>query len=216
MHTEGGDPITEENLVTGISEIKPTSFKKFVRISDEGTDLNESFVRYVYEELAYKITKAMENGLLYIIENSPATSTASAPGVAVLKEDASLSTVIKAIGLLSDEAEDITLAMNKATWSYMKGLAVSANYPVDVFDERRVVWANYLPAFESASEDDVYMIVGDFRIGAIANYPNGNIITTKWDDLTEAPADIVRIIGRCFAGIGVVAPYAFVNVTKGA
>ena len=216
MHTEGGEAIAEETLLTGISEIKAASFKKFVRISDEGVDLNEGFVRYVYEEIAYKIVKAMENGLLHIIANSPATSTSTAPGVPVLKEDAALSTVINAIGLLSDEAEDITVVMNKATWAYMRGLAVAANYPVDVFDERRVVWANYLPAFADASENDVYMIVGDFRVGAIVNFPNGEGVAIKYDDLSEAEADIVRIIGRCFAGIGVVAPNAFVKVTKDA
>ena len=214
MHTEGSGDITEETLLIGVSELKPVSFKKFIRISDEGVDLNEGFVRYIYEEIAYRITKAMENGLLYIIENLPTTSSSTAPGAKVLNDDAALDTVINAIGQLSDEAEDITCVMNKATWSYLKGLAVAANYPVDVFDERRVVWANYLPSFADASANDVYMIVGDFGRGALANFPNGNGITMKYDDMTEATADIVKIIGRCFAAIGVVAPYAFVNVTK--
>ena len=58
------------------------------------------------------------------------------------------------------------------------------------------------------------MYVGDLDYGAMANFPNGEEINIKLDDLTLATADLVRIIGRMFAGIGVVAPNAFTAVLK--
>ena len=39
-----------------------------------------------------------------------------------------------------------------------------------------------------------------------ANFPEGDGAKFKFDELTKADADIVRIIGRLYAGIDVVAP----------
>ena len=57
------------------------------------------------------------------------------------------------------------------------------------------------------------MIVGDLDHGALANFPAGNDITFKFDEMTLATSDLVRVIGREFVGLGVVAPNAFVKVT---
>ena len=59
-----------------------------------------------------------------------------------------------------------------------------------------------------------YAIVGDFAEGAHANFPNGEEITIKYDDLSLAEKDLVKLVGREFVGLEVVAPNAFVKIAK--
>lgn len=217
IHTEGAEAPSEETLTLGVVELKPASIKKWISISDEAVDLGgEAFLVYIYDELAHKIAKKGADALIAIIDASPATSTATAPAVPVVKENMGLGTIINAIGALSDEARDITCVMNKSTWAAFRALAITANYPIDIFDERRVVFNDTITAYADASENDTYVIVGDFGYGAMANFPNGEGITIKYDDLSLAEADLVKIVGREYVGIGVIAPNAFVKVTKGA
>ena len=217
IHIEGANAPDEETLTLGVAELKPASIKKWITISDEAIDLGgEALLRYVYEEIAHKIAKKGADALIGIIENSPSTSNGSAAGVPVLKQDAAIGTVIEAIGLLSDEATDLTIVVSKSTWAYFRGLAIAANYPIDVFDGHRVVFNDTLTDYSTASEDDLYMIIGDFGYGALVNFPNGEGITIKYDDLSLAESDLVKIVGRQYIGMNVVAPNAFVKVTKGA
>ena len=59
------------------------------------------------------------------------------------------------------------------------------------------------------------MIVGDLN-GMHVNYPEGEGVITKYDDVTEAEADMVKIHGRQYAAHGVDKPGMFVNVKKAA
>ena len=210
-HVEGSGKIDEEELILGIAELKPMSLKKYITISDEAIDLGgEALIRYIYEELAHKIAKLAADDIVLLIKNKPDTSTQTEAAVGQLEVTAlGLDTVINLIALLSDEAEDITLVMNKATWAYLKGLAIAANYPIDVFDERRVVFNNTLAAPDTATEGDCLIIAGDFRYGFKCNFPKGEEITLKYDDLSLAESDLVKIVGRMYVGMDVVAPYAF-------
>ena len=217
IHIEGTEAPDEERLTLGVVTLVPQSIKKWITISDEAIDLGgEAFLRYIYEELTHKIAKKAADEVIAKIEASPATSGANAPAVPVLKQDMGLGTVISAIGLLSDEATDITLIMNKSTWADFRALALQANYPLDIFDERRVVFNNTIKAYSEAAENETYIIVGDLAYGVTVNLPNGDDITIKYDDLSLAESDLVKIVGRMYAGIGVVAPNALVKVTKGA
>ena len=216
VHTEGADAPDEEALVLGTVNLVPQSIKKWITISDEAIDLGgEEFLTYIYEELTHRIAKKAADIVVAKIDASPSSGT-SAPIVPVLKQDMALGTVASAIGLLSDEAYDITLIMNKSTWADFRALALQANYPLDIFDERRVVFNNTLKAYADATENETYLLVGDLGYGVQANFPNGNDITLKYDDLSLAEADLVKIVGRQYAAIEVVAPNAFVKVTKGA
>jgi hypothetical protein len=58
------------------------------------------------------------------------------------------------------------------------------------------------------------MIVGDLGHGALANFPNGEGVDLKVDDKTLMEEDLVRVLGREYVGIGIVAPDAFVKVQK--
>lgn len=101
--------------------------------------------------------------------------------------------------------------MNKQTWAAFKAAEYGSQYAVDPFEGLRVVFNNSLPAFGSGSADP-FMIVGDFGHGFIANFPNGEEITIKYDDLSLAEKDLVKVVGREYVGLGVVAPNAFVKV----
>lgn len=214
IHTEGDDAITEEELHLGIVELKPASIKKFITISDEVIDMTgEEFLRYVYDELTYRIAKLAEDTLIGLIDAAPAASTASAVGVPVIKAALSLDLVAQAISRLSDRAAEPVIIMNKLTYASFKAVQYANGYPVDPFEGLEVLFNDKIKAIGSASENDTYLIVGDLGVGAQANFPKGDEITIKYDDLSLAEADLVKIVGREYVALGLVAPNAFVKVT---
>lgn len=218
VHTEGGNAIDPEALTLGVVELKPVSIKKMVQISDEVYDLRgEEFLRYTYDELSYKIAKKAADTLVEIIAESPAASTSTQPAVAELTVDGiQLNTIALALGKLSDEAANPVIIMNKATWADFKTVQYSASVPVDPFEGLRVIFSNKLPTIDSAESGDAFVIVGDLGHGSIANFPNGDEIQFKFDDLTYKAKDLIEVFGREYVGLGVVAPNAFVNIKKSA
>ena len=50
--------------------------------------------------------------------------------------------------------------------------------------------------------------------GAQVNYPEGEGVTIKFDDLTNAEADMVKIIGRQYAAHAVTGPGRFARLAK--
>lgn len=216
VHTEGAEAITEEELVLGTVTLVPASIKKFITISDEVMDMRgEEFLRYIYDELTHKIAKKASDVLLGIIATSPTTSTATAPAVPAIDVSAiAIDTIATAIGNLSDEAVNPVIVMNKLTWSAFKAVQYANGFSVDPFEGLRVIFNDSLKSFATASDGDVFAIVGDFGHGSIANFPNGDDIKFKFDDTTLAEADLIKIIGRKYVALGVVAPNAFVNLKK--
>lgn len=214
IHEEGGEAITEEELHLGIVELKPASIKKYITISDEVIDMTgEEFLRYIYDELTYRIAKLAEDTLIGLIDAAPAASTASAVGVPVIKAALSLDLVAQAISRLSDRAANPVIIMNKLSYSAFKAVQYANGYPVDPFEGLEVLFNDTIKAIGSASENDTYLIVGDLGVGAQANFPKGDEITIKYDDLSLAEADLVKIVGREYVALGLVAPNAFVKVT---
>ena len=214
-HNEGA-AVDEENLVLGIVELVPASIKKWISISDEALDLSgESFLQYIYDELAYRIAKKAADMLVAKIEACDTVSTTTCPSVQVVAASAvSVGLVAEALGKLSDDAANPTIMMNKATWSAFKSAQYANSYAVDPFEGYDVVFNNTIKSFDAATTGESFMIVGDLDQGALANFPNGEEITFKFDEMTLATSDLVRIIGRQFVGLGVVAPDAFVKVEK--
>ena len=214
IHTEGGNAVTEEDLTLGVVTLVPASIKKWISVSDEVIDLRgEDFLRYVYDELTYQIAKKSADALVGAIVNSPSTSTSTAPAVGVISITAlDMATVAKAIGTLSDEADNLTIIMNKSTWSAFKAVQYANGFNADPFEGRDVVFNNTLPAFADATSGDTVIIVGDLDHGALANFPNGEGIDFKFDDKTDMAKDLVTILGRQYVALGVVAPNAFTKV----
>ena len=216
IHTEGQDKPDEETLVLGIVELVPKSIKKWITVSDEAIDLRgESFIRYIYDELTYRIAKKAADTLVATIIAAPAANTQTSPGVPVVTAASiALGTIAGAIAQLSDEAANPVVIMNKQTLSAFKAAQYAASYPVDPFEGCPVVFNNSMTAFSAASTGDTYAIVGDLGQGALANFPNGDEITIKMDELSLAEKDLVKFVGREYVGIGIVAPGAFVKVVK--
>ena len=218
VHVEGTAAPDEEVLELGTVELKAESIKKWITVSDEaieGTTVDT--LGYIYKELAQKIAEKAEEILIDKIVNSPAASTKTAPAVAVstattLAED----TIINALAELSGKAKNITLAMNRRTYAALKAVAAKAKYNVDVFDGMggNVVFTDALKAFSAAGSGDTYIIAGDFGYGAQANRPSGDVLKLTVDDKSLAEKDLVKIVGKQYVGIGVVAPFAFVKVVK--
>ena len=216
VHTEGGDAVAEETLVLGVVNLVPQSIKKWISVSDEALDLRgEAFLQYIYDEIAYRIAKKAADLLVAQIEACGTVSTTTCPSVPVVTAaSASLGTIAAAMAALSDDAANPTIIMNKATWGTFKALQASGNYGYDPFEGLDVVFNNTITAYSAASTGDTYVIVGDLDQGALANFPNGEGIEFKFDDTTLMTSDLVRVLGREYVGIGVVAPDAFVKVQK--
>lgn len=214
VHTEGAAAPTEETLTLGVVTMIPNSIKKWITISDEAMDMGgEEFLFYVYDELTHQIAKKAASELIAKIVAAPAASTATAAGVPVVTASAvTMGLVAQAISLLSDEAANPVIVMNKQTWAAFKGIQYSANYAADPFEGLPVYFNNDLDAVGSASAGDTWLIVGDFGVGALANFPNGEEIQIKMDELSLAEKDLVKFVGREYVALGVVAPNAFVKV----
>ena len=216
IHTEGAAAPSEESLVLGTVNLVPQSIKKWITVSDEAIDLRgEAFIRYIYDELTYRIAKKAADTLVAAIIAAPAASTTTAPGVPVsTAASITLGTIAGAIGNLSDEADNPVIIMNKLSYSAFKSVQYAASVSADPFEGLTVLFNNSMKAFSAASTGDTYAIVGDLGHGALANFPNGEEISIKVDDLSLAEQDLVKFVGREYVGLGVVAPAAFVKVTK--
>ena len=215
-HTEGSGKVTEETLVLGTVELVPVSIKKWISISDEALDLRgQAFLEYIYDELVYQIAKKAADEVIAKIEACGTVATSTQVGVPVVTAtQISVDLTAQAIGLLSDEAANPVVMMNKATWAAFKQAQYANKFSVDPFEGLDVVFNNTIKAFSAASTGDTYMIVGDLGHGALANFPNGEDIALKVDDKTLMEEDLVRVLGREYVGIGIVAPDAFVKVQK--
>ena len=216
IHTEGGSAVTEETLVLGTVTLVPESIKKWISLSDEVMDLRgEAFLQYIYDELAYQIAKKAADEVVSKIVTSGTQSTSTAVGVPVITATAiSIDLVAQALGQLSDEANNPTIMMNKATWSAFKAVQYANNYGVDPFEGLDIVFNNTIKSFAAASTGDTFVIVGDLGQGALINLPNGEGIEFKFDDKTDMTKDLVRVLGREYMGIGIVGPDSFVKIVK--
>ena len=215
-HTEGGAAVSEENLVLGTVTLVPASIKKWISLSDEVMDLRgTAFLDYIYDELTYRIAKKAADELIAAIEACGTVSTTTCPGIPkVTAASIGLGTIAAAVAQLSDEAANPTIMMNKLTYSAFKTAQYAASYPVDPFEGIPVVFNNTIAAYSAASTGDTYVIVGDLDQGALANFPDGEGIDIKYDDVTLMTSDLIRVLGRQYVAVGVVAPGAFVKITK--
>ena len=216
IHTEGGEAISAEDLVIGTVTMIPQSIKKFVQISDEALDLRgEAFLRYLYDELTYRIAKKAADELIVKIKACGTQSLATCPAVAkVSASTVGVGTVAQAMAALSDEAANPVVMMNKQTWGALKAAQAANGYGYDPFEGLPVLFNNTITAYSAATTGVCYMIVGDLEQGALINYPDGDGIDFKFDDLSLKKQDLVEVLGRQFAAIAVVAPNAFVQVVK--
>lgn len=220
IHTEG-QAVTDdsaEDLELGIVNLVPANIKKFIYISDEVIAMDSgAFVNYVYTELAYQIAKKLADTVIGKIAACGTVSTAGGCGVTALEEASiGLDTVAKALALTSDQVKNPVIIMNKATFASFKAVQAAGNYGYDPFEGLPVLFNNTITAFSTSTTTQAYAYayVGDLEEGILANFPNGEGITIKYDDLSKAEQDLVKIVGKQYVAVDVVAPYAFTKVVK--
>lgn len=213
IHTEGAAAPDEESLLLGIVTMVPETIKKWITISDEVIDMNgEAFVTYIYNEIAHKIIKKAADTVVADITALSTTATATAPAVTNVTASG-IADFVNAVATLSDEASNPVIIMHKQSYAYYKGLAISANYAIDPFDGMKVVFNNTLKVAGTSGTGNV-AIVGDLGNGYMANFPDGFEPTFKYDDLSLAEKDLVKVVGRLPIGHGVVASGHFAIVKK--
>jgi len=215
IHTEASNSaVSEESLVLGVVNLVPQSIKKWISISDEVYDLKGTeFLDYIYDELTYRIAKKAADALIADIEACGTTSTTGAPGVAkITSTQVNVGLCAQALAQLSGEAANPVVIMNKQTWGAFKAAQAANGYNYDPFEGMPVLFNDSITAFSAATTGVTYAIVGDLGLGAQANFPNGDEIEIKFDDKTLMEKDLIRILGREYVGLGVVAPYAFCKI----
>ena len=215
LHAEGSTAPTEESLTLGIVELKPVNIKKWITISDEMMEATgEGFLRYVYEELAYQVMKKLSYDIVNDIAGAANTTNQSnAVGIPKVNKDPGLNTINTAVNSLSDEAQNIVVIVNPLTKSNFQAAYAAGNFAVDPFAGLPVLTSGKLPAFDTASANDTYAIVGDLS-AVQANFPAGEGMKLIKDEYSLAEKDLVKLVGRIFCGHDVVAPGRLVRLTK--
>ena len=204
-HEEGGEAVTEEALVLGIVTLVPTTYKKWVSVSDEALDSmsGEAYLSYIYDEVARGIIKAEENAVVAAILAAPQTADADSPAVAKTGTAAgNIADFVNARALLSSAAEDLVIICTPAQYASYRALQMAAQYGVDPFDGLEVLFNDTVTA----------PIIGDLS-GVMMNLPKGDAIEFKYDDHSLMTSDMVRILGRQPAAIGLVGNKFFAKVS---
>lgn len=204
LHNEGAEAITEEDLVVSYVELIPHMIKKLVRVSDEVVDMRgQAFLDYVFDEMEYQIVRYVANEIVTAMAGAtaPLAQSVEIAGAAIATTD-----IINAEALLGGEATNPVFVTTRATAAALKAAVLSAGYGYDPFDGMEVVYT------ESTALGTALGIVADLSAVQL-NLPNGDSVQFKFDDTTEADEDMIRIIGRLYAAVGVIAPGKIVKIT---
>lgn len=213
-HTEGTTAPTEESLTLGVVSMIPVNVKKWLHLSDEIITMGgEEFLSYIYRELTYQILRKLSALVIADIAGAGTSHTASAVGIPKVTAAPGINTVATAVANLSDEARTPVVIMNRLTEVEFRAAYAAGHFAVDPYVGLQRVYTSALPAYSAASANAVYAIVGDLS-GAQVNYPEGDGVVLKYDDLTEAQADMVKVVGRQYAAHAVTAPGRFCNIAK--
>ena len=214
VHVEGTTGLTEESITIGIVTLTPENIKKWIRISDEAIDLGgEEFLRYIYDEVTYQILYKLVAELVADVTGASTASSATGIGIPVVKVAPGVNVIRNAATNLTEEARDLCVVLNRLTEAEFNTAYASANFAIDPWAGMPRVYTSALPAYSAASANDCYAIVGDLSAIQV-NYPAGEDVVIKWDDLSLAEDDLVKVVGRQYAGHGVTAPGRLVKLTK--
>ena len=219
VHTEGQNAPDAETLVIAVVSIAPETIKKWIQVSDEVLDsTSEAFLRYIYDELTYRVAKKAADRLLAKIQACGTVSTNSGTTniavAAISTSSIDVGLVAEAMGNLTDEAADPVVMMNKKTWSAFKRVQYANGYNVDPFEGLDVLFNNSIKSFAAATTGEAFLIVGDLGVGAQMNFPIGDEVKIKYDDMDDAEADLVKIVSRLPVGSAVIKEFAFCQVKK--
>lgn len=195
-HKEGGDPISEENLLLGVVTLVPQTWKKYVQISDEALDSmnGPAYLQYIYEEVTRGIIQAREDAVVEAILAAPAVATATEPAVPEgTATTPALADFVNARALLSSAARDLVIICTPTDYAAYRALQLGASYAADPFDGLTVLF----------NDKATTPIIGDLS-GVMENCPKGESVQFKYDDTTLMASDVVKVLGRMPSAIAVV------------
>ncbi len=214
IHSEGTTGLTEEDLQIGVVELVPANIKKWIKISDEAIAMGgEAFVEYIYKEMAYRVLLKLAADLIGDVVAAGTSHSTSAIGIPKVNKAPGIMTIADAAANLCDEATNLCVVMNRLTEQQFNAAYAAGNFAIDPYAGLPRVYTSALPAYSSADTNATYAIIGDLR-AIQANYPEGEGIVIKWDELTYAEDDMVKVVARQYAGHGVTAPGRLVRLTK--
>lgn len=214
VHAEGTTAPTEEALTLGVVTMIPATVKKWITISDEAVAMGgEAFLRYIYDEITYQIMKKLVALCVADVTGANTTNGSTAVGVPKVNKDPSVTAIPTAAANLSEDADNLCVVMNRLTEVEFISAYAAGNFAVDPFAGLTKVYTSALPAFSTASANAVYAIVGDLSAIQV-NYPEGEGVAIKYDDLSQAEKDMVKVVGRQYAAHGITKPGRLVNLTK--
>lgn len=215
VHVEGTTAPTEEALTFGLVSLVPETIKKWVSFSDEVVDMKgEEFLRYIYDELTYRVTKKLADKCLDDITGASTSNGSTAIGVPQVTMAPAITTIPTAVANLADDARNLCVIMNRLTEVEFLAAYAAGNFAIDPFAGLTKVYSNHLPTYTTATAGSgVYAIVGDLA-GMRVNYPAGNDVVIKYDELTKKKEDIVEVLGRQYAAHGIAKLGRFVNLVK--
>jgi HK97 family phage major capsid protein len=201
VHTEGGNAIAEENLVLNYIDLIPEYLKKMVKVSHTAMALTgNAFLDYLYDEIEYQLVKKAASQAVVKMVASTLTASYTKAGTDIATID-----IVNAEGLLGGEAMNPVVITTRATAAALKAAALSASYGYDPFDGMPVLYT------DATSLGSAEALVADLS-GIQANFPEGAEPKFIFDEFTEAPANIVRIVGRLLMAVDVVAAGKVVKI----
>lgn len=214
VHQEGTNAPNEETLELGTVLMVPENVKKWTTITDEAMTMGgEAFLRYIYDEITYQIVRKSAAIAISKVVNAPAASSADAIGVEAIAGNPSVIAIANAAAHLTDEATNVVVVMNRLTETEFIAAQAAGSFSFDPFAGLPRVYTSALKAFSAASAGETYAIVGDLSAIQV-NYPEGDGIAMKYDDLSLAEQDLVKIVGRQYAAHALTAPGRVVKMTK--
>lgn len=216
VHSEGTSAPSEEELALGIVTMIPKNIKKWITISDEAVAMGgEAFLRYIYDELTYQIVKKMASLAVADVTSASTSSSSSAIGVPKLTAAPSVTVFQKAVTNLTDAADvqNLVVLLNPATDAAVIDAVAAGNFSIDPYAGLTKIYTSALPAYATADDNAVYAIVGD--LSAIQfNFPEGDDVVIKWDDMSLAESDLVKVVGREYAAHAVTGQGKLCNIAK--
>lgn len=196
-HGEADGAITAETLDIRFVDLIPQYIKKMIKVSHPALELSgTAFLDYLYDEIEAKIFDKLVDNIIAAIttDTDSLTATYNYTGTAPTTAD-----IINAAGLLGPNARPVLL-INRQAAAALKAAALTAQYGYDPFDGLEVIYANAVDP-----------IVADLSAIQV-NFPDGDVPKFIFDEYTDAPANVVRIIGRLAAAVAVVAKGMIVKI----
>ena len=219
VHKEGAAAPEEEALVLGTVSVEPEMLKKWITVSDEVLALKgQAFLDYIYDEIEERILELADAQIVAAIKAAPEEATKTAAGVRVISHEIDASVIFAAQAELVAAARNVVAIMNKKTYfNTIMSLTDTTGRPI-----YNVVSENGRPSYfingvevifdNTLAEDEI--IVGDLN-GVILNLPDGQGVSFVTDPYSLAEKDLVKIVGKMYAGIAVVRDGYFCYVSAG-